>query len=57
MTKISSPATPPTPSLSVQALVGAAIVLALSAAVLAGWLAYGDGIYMALIDGVLAWCM
>lgn len=57
MTKISSPATRPTPSLSVQALVGAAIVLALSVAVLAGWLAYGDGIYMALIDGVLAWCM
>lgn len=33
------------------------VFVVLAAAAAFGWMAYGDGIYLTMIDGILAWCL
>ncbi len=57
MSKTNSPSPGQTSLPSAPLLAASAAIVLLAAAALAGWLIYGDGIYMALVDGLLAWCM
>lgn len=41
----------PAPALAAAALVAFAVTATF------GWIAYSDGIYLTMIDGLLAWCL